>query len=106
VFVFPSRTDTFGLVNIEALACGIPVAAYPVPGPADIIDPNERGIHGGRKRIGALDEDLGKAVIRALRGSREAAAEEAAHYSWERCTNLFFAGLSRAEIKDQKDFGE
>ena len=62
VFVFPSRTDTFGLVNIEALACGLPVAAYPVPGPADIIGPDERGIHGGTGRLGALDADLGEAV--------------------------------------------
>lgn len=95
VFVFPSRTDTFGLVNIEALACGLPVAAYPVPGPADIVGPGERGIHGGKGRIGALDEDLGKAVSRALQADRKAAVKEATHYSWDRCTNLFFAGLAR-----------
>jgi glycosyltransferase involved in cell wall biosynthesis len=94
VFVFPSRTDTFGLVNIEALACGLPVAAYPVPGPLDILGAKERGIHGGRGRIGALDEDLAKAVARALTANRRAAAKEATHYSWDRCTNLFFAGLA------------
>jgi glycosyltransferase involved in cell wall biosynthesis len=96
VFVFPSRTDTFGLVNIEALACGLPVAAYPVPGPADILGEDEQGIHGGAKRIGALDEDLGKAVVRALSAERRAAAVEATHYSWDRCTGLFVAGLSQS----------
>lgn len=95
VFVFPSRTDTFGLVNIEALACGLPVAAYPVSGPLDIIGPDGRGIHGGTERIGALDEDLAKAVARALTANRAAAAREAAHYSWDRCTSLFLAGLAR-----------
>lgn len=95
VFVFPSRTDTFGLVNIEALACGLPVAAYPVPGPADIIGISERGVHGGKQRIGALDEDLADAIRRALKADRCAAVAEAAHYSWERCTSLFFAGLAK-----------
>jgi glycosyltransferase involved in cell wall biosynthesis len=102
VFVFPSRTDTFGLVNIEAMACGLPVAAYPVPGPADILGPNERGIHGGTRRIGALDEDLGKAIARALTANRQAAAKEAAHYSWDRCTSLFLDGL--AVPFDEEDF--
>lgn len=94
VFVFPSRTDTFGLVNIEALGCGVPVAAYPVTGPLDILGPDGRGIHGGKKRIGALDEDLAKAIAMALTADRAAAAKEAAHYSWDRCTGLFFDGLA------------
>jgi glycosyltransferase involved in cell wall biosynthesis len=94
VFVFPSRTDTFGLVNIEALACGLPVAAYPVPGPADILGTNGRGIHGARARIGALDEDLGQSVARALSADRRAAAIEASHYSWDECTRRFVAGLA------------
>jgi glycosyltransferase involved in cell wall biosynthesis len=94
VFVFPSRTDTFGLVNIEALACGVPVAAYPVPGPADILGPEERGIHGGTARVGALDDDLALAITRALTASRRAAAEEAACYGWDQCTRLFVAGLA------------
>jgi glycosyltransferase involved in cell wall biosynthesis len=94
VFVFPSRTDTFGLVNIEAMACGLPIATYPVPGPLDILGPNERGINGSPARIGAMDEDLSIAIRRALKADRRAAASEAAHYSWERCTNLFVAGLA------------
>ena len=94
VFVFPSRTDTFGLVNIEALACGVPVAAYPVPGPLDIIGVDGRGVHGGSRRIGALDEDLGAAIHLALAADRGAAVAEARRYSWEHCTDLFEAGLA------------
>jgi glycosyltransferase involved in cell wall biosynthesis len=94
VFVFPSRTDTFGLVNIEALACGLPVAAYPVPGPLDIIGPNGSGMHGGVARIGALDENLESAVRTALKADRAAAATEALHYSWRACTERFAAGLA------------
>jgi glycosyltransferase involved in cell wall biosynthesis len=94
VFVFPSRTDTFGLVNIEALACGLPVAAYPVPGPADILGPDECGMHGRTARIGALDEDLGKAIGRALTATRGAAIAEAAHYGWDRCVGRFLEGLA------------
>jgi glycosyltransferase involved in cell wall biosynthesis len=94
VFVFPSRTDTFGLVNIEALACGVPVAAYPVPGPIDILGTGNKGMHGGSKPIGALDEDLAKAVAAALRASSKAAAAEAFNYSWEACTERFISGLA------------
>jgi glycosyltransferase involved in cell wall biosynthesis len=97
VFVFPSRTDTFGLVNIEALACGLPVAAYPVPGPIDILGVDGKGMHGGSKAIGALDEDLGKAVQAALSGSRKSAAAEARQYSWEACTEQFLSGLAADE---------
>lgn len=93
VFVFPSRTDTFGLVNIEALACGVPVAAYPVPGPLDIVGRSGRGVHGGERRIGALDEDLANAIRRALTADRVAAATEARHYAWDHCTDLFLDGL-------------
>ena len=73
VFVFPSRTDTFGLVNMEALACGTPVAAYPVTGPIDIVtDP----------KIGCLDEDLRKACLAALPLSRQDCRDFAVRHSW------------------------
>ena len=86
VFVFPSRTDTFGLVLIEALACGVPVAAYPVTGPIDIVT---------RPELGALDADLGAAVTRALAtGDRAACAAEGARYTWDHCTRQFLGNLA------------
>lgn len=93
VFVFPSRTDTFGLVIVEALACGVPVAAFPVAGPADILAPHECGAHGGNARIGALDEDLEQAIARALHADRMAAAIESRHYDWDHCVTRFLEGL-------------
>jgi glycosyltransferase involved in cell wall biosynthesis len=84
VFVFPSRTDTFGLVMLEALASGLPVAAYPVPGPLDIVD----GIG-----VGALSEDLGAAVASALALPREACRAHALNYSWTACAGMFVANL-------------
>jgi glycosyltransferase involved in cell wall biosynthesis len=84
VFVFPSRTDTFGLVLLEAMACGTPVAAFPVRGPIDVVtDP----------RAGVLDEDLAKAAMQALELDRAAARRHAEHYSWERCTQQFLEHL-------------
>jgi glycosyltransferase involved in cell wall biosynthesis len=84
VFVFPSRTDTFGLVLLEAMACGTPVAAYPVRGPIDVVtDP----------RAGVLDEDLAKAAMRALLLNRADARRHAQQYSWERCTEQFLTHL-------------
>ena len=81
VFVFPSRTDTFGLVQLEALACGVPVAAFPVPGPLDVI--------GGHPEVGALDEDLARAIERARDLSREACRAFALGHSWAECAALF-----------------
>ncbi len=96
-FVFPSRTDTFGLVLIEALACGVPVAAYPVPGPLDIIGANGRGADQSYPlTVGALDEDLGLAIRKALRLDPLAAAVIGASYSWERATDQFLAALCDA----------
>ncbi|MCB1458293.1 MAG: glycosyltransferase, partial [Nitratireductor sp.] len=80
VFVFPSLTDTFGNVLLEALACGIPVAAFPVPGPLDVI---------GGSGAGVLDNDLQKAALAALDISRDAALAHAAKFSWEECGRIF-----------------
>jgi glycosyltransferase involved in cell wall biosynthesis len=76
------------------MACGVPVAAYPVPGPFDIVGADGRGVHGGLRRIGALDEDLGNAIRRALTADRTAAAAEARNYAWDHCTDLFEEGLA------------
>ena len=83
VFVFPSRTDTFGLVLIEALACGTPVAAYPVPGPLDVLAPG----------AGVMDRDLDAAVAGALRLSREACHAHGRTFSWAASADQFLAAL-------------
>jgi len=84
VFVFPSLTDTFGLVLLEALASGIPVAAYPVAGPLDVI---------GDAPVGCLHKDLGVAVQRALGTSPQACRTHAELYSWEACTRQFMDNI-------------
>lgn len=88
VFVFPSRTDTFGLVMLEALACGVPVAAYPVPGPLDVIGP---------KGPGSLDEDLASACRRALEIDRTRCREYALGFSWDRCAQMYFDNLAQID---------
>lgn len=80
VFVFPSLTDTYGLVLLEAMACGVPVAAYPVNGPIDVV---EHGV------TGILDEDLGRAVAGALELAREPCRRFALQRSWEAATEQF-----------------
>ena len=85
VFVFPSLTDTFGVVQLEALACGTPVAAFPVMGPLDVIADHP---------VGALDTDLRSACIRALGMSRETCRSFALERSWENSARQFIGNLS------------
>ncbi len=85
VFVFPSLTDTFGVVQLESLACGTPVAAYPVTGPLDVIADNP---------IGAIDNDLRAACLRALPMSRETCREFALERSWENSAKQFIGNLA------------
>ena len=80
ILVFPSLTDTFGLVNLEAMACGVPVAAYPVTGPIDVI---EEGL------TGALDTDLAVAAVRALGVDPRACRTRALQSGWDVCTREF-----------------
>lgn len=86
-FVFPSRTDTFGNVMIEALASGLPVAAFPVPGPIDIIT---------EAHLGVLDDDLRSACLAALKigGDPLARHRHAGGYTWDNCADQFFANLA------------
>ncbi len=85
VFVFPSKTDTFGLVIIEAMASGLPVAAYPVSGPIDIIPGSKSGI---------IDEDLRTACLSALELDPQDAITHAKSYSWEAVSDVFFTLLT------------
>ena len=85
--VFPSLTDTFGLVAVEALACGTPVAALPAPGPADILAAAER-------RVGAVDADLNRAIDDALTCDPTDCAAEGRRHSWAACTDQFVAALA------------
>lgn len=89
VFVFPSRTDTFGLVLLEALASGLPVAAYAVRGPLDVI---------GRGRVGVLAEDLRAAALLALNVPRDACRAFALRHSWRESAQQFLANIVAAGI--------
>ncbi len=84
VFVFPSKTDTFGLVLLEAMACGLPVAAYPVTGPRDVI---------GDSKAGVLHDDLRTACLDALKLKREDALARANLFTWRAATEQFFSHL-------------
>ncbi len=84
VFVFPSKTDTFGLVMAEAMACGLPVAAFPVPGPLDVI---------GRSKAGVMSENLQQACLQCLAIPREFALQRAARFSWRTSAQQFLESL-------------
>ncbi|PZU50354.1 MAG: alpha-mannosyltransferase [Sphingomonas sp.] len=85
LFVFPSRTDTFGLVLVEAMAAGLPVAAYPVAGPLDVV---------GDSGAGALNEDLSMAIAQGLRIPKSAAIVHAQGFSWEAAVSQFEAAVA------------
>jgi glycosyltransferase involved in cell wall biosynthesis len=89
VFVFPSRTDTFGIVQLEALACGVPVAAFPVTGPRDVI---------ANHPVGVLDDDLRKACLAALQVSRAACRAFALTQSWDTSAHQFLRHASSVVV--------
>jgi glycosyltransferase involved in cell wall biosynthesis len=91
VFVFPSRTDTLGLVNLEAMACGLPVAAYPVQGPKDVVADSGAGV---------LDEDLGAAIRAAVGIDPDICRARALEHTWERSADQFAANLVSARGLD------
>ncbi len=85
VFVFPSKTDTFGLVLLEALASGVPVAAFPVTGPRDVL---------GSAPVGALNDNLREACMAALRIAPQACLEFAAEHTWEASARAFIENMA------------
>ena len=87
VFVFPSLTDTFGLVMLEAMACGVPVAAFPVTGPLDVVVPGVTGV---------LDRDLRRAALAALELDPQACVAHARRHTWEAATRQFEGHLAAA----------
>ena len=84
VFVFPSKTDTFGVVMLESMACGTPVAAYPVTGPVDVVEQNITGI---------LHEDLQTAMEQALLLDRNIVHQASTRWTWQSCTETFVQNL-------------
>jgi glycosyltransferase involved in cell wall biosynthesis len=88
VFVFPSLTDTFGIVMLEAMACGLPVAAFPIRGPLEIV---QKGL------TGYLDDNLEKAAFKALKLSPVHCREQALQYSWENSAKHFEQSLVRTK---------
>ena len=92
VFVFPSKTDTFGIVLLEAMASGVPVAAYPVTGPIDVV---EEGV------TGCLNESLERAIYDALKLDRDICRRKALEFSWRRCAELFLKNLSEHSVSSK-----
>jgi glycosyltransferase involved in cell wall biosynthesis len=91
VFVFPSRTDTFGLVLLEAMASGLPVAAYPVTGPVDLVEPGVSGM---------LAEDLGEAARGSLSLDRDAVRAHALTFSWTSAARIFLDNIGSAVLRE------
>lgn len=87
VMVFPSVTDTFGLVMVESMACGTPVAAYPVPGPIDVVGHDSAG--------GVIDDDLRAACLAALAKPRDGVRRHAEQFNWPTATRQFEQALVR-----------
>ena len=92
VFVFPSRWDTFGIVMIEAMACGTPVAAYPVQGPKDVIEQHFTGV---------MDDDLSLAVERCLELDRQNVRERSLRWCWGQAWRIFLQNLSPINYDDR-----
>jgi glycosyltransferase involved in cell wall biosynthesis len=90
VFVFPSKTDTFGIVQLEALASGLPIAAYPVTGPSDVIGDNP---------VGVLGEDLRQACLGALAVSRQACRAFALNHTWDRSASQFLGHARKVYVE-------
>ncbi len=104
VFVFPSRTDTFGLVMIEALAAGTPVAAYPVQGPLDVLGPGGCGAFTGwNKQVAVLDNTLQTAIHNALALNRDDCTAFAEHYDWPTMTQQFVSALRIQALPDTNE---
>jgi glycosyltransferase involved in cell wall biosynthesis len=89
VFVFPSRTDTFGIVLIEAMASGLPVAAFPAPGPIDVVAPG----------AGVLNDDLRAACLKALTISREKAREHSLRFTWKESARQFLDNIEMSRVE-------
>ena len=97
VFTFPSRNETFGLVMLEAMACGTPVAAYPVDGPLEVLRPDEAYPHA--RKGGVLEEDLAQASLKALHIPRSEARAQALTFSWDESTRLFETHLAMVPVR-------